>query len=407
MKLMVNRQLTLTFRNTIFPIVMIALLSTNVCLAGENSVPNQGSPYKSVDEIQYNQIIHLPTGLIVDLDQMVDTIAKSRVVYIGETHDNLEAHRIQLEVIKKLFERHKGKIAVGMEMFRKSAQDDLNLWHDGQLSDEKFKKVFRKNWGGGYKLYQPIFEFLKSNHVPLIGLKSSRQTEARLKKGFTQVNFPEMDENDIYHKAYADAIFGGNSSKHGHGNNMLYKMLVLWDESMAETVAKFVKDPQQSESVLIVLAGGFHVQYGYGIPKRAFRRVPHAYSTILPFVTSVPSELKDREMKIKPVSIPLIAADFGWKVDYSILPKNKIRLGIGIEDVAAGVKIKSVFPGSVAEKMDIRKGDILISLDKEEISGVEDLVDRLQTKNFGDTVTIKVSREKAEIQLEGIIKKSE
>jgi uncharacterized iron-regulated protein len=383
------------------------LLTAKLCLAEKYSVPNEGSPYKSVEKIQYNEIIHLPTGLIVDLDQMTDTIVNSRVVYIGETHDNIEAHRVQLEVIKKLFERRKGKIAVGMEMFRKSSQTELDLWYNGKLSDEKFKKVFRKNWGGGYKLYQPIFDFLKSNHIQLIGLKSSRQTEARLKKGFTQINFPEMDENDIYHKAYADAIFGGNDNKHGHGNNMLYKMLVLWDESMAETVADFLKDPQQSDLTLIVLAGGFHVQYGYGIPKRAFRRVPHAYSTILPFVSSVPSELKDREMKIKPVSIPLVAADFGWKVDYEVLPKVKIRLGVSIEEVAGGVKVKSVLPGSVAEKMNIRKGDLLISLGGENISGVEDLIGRLQTKNFGDPVSIKVSRGKVEIQLQGIIKNSE
>jgi uncharacterized iron-regulated protein len=387
--------------------VILVLLNAKLSWAEEYSVPNEGSPYKNIGEIQNNQIIHLPTGLVVNLEQMVDTIVNSRVIYIGETHDNLEAHRIQLEVIKKLFQRRNGKIAVGMEMFRKSAQPDLDLWYNSQLSDEKFKKIFLKNWGGGYKLYQPIFEYLKSNHIQLIGLKSSRETEARLKKGFTQVNFPEMDENDIYHKAYAEAIFGGNSSKHGHGNNMLYKMLVLWDESMAETVAEFLKDPQQSDSTLIVLAGGFHVQYGYGIPKRAFRRVPHAYSTILPFVSSVPEELKDREMKIKPVSIPLVAADFGWKVNYEVLPKNKIRLGVGIAEGTKGVKVKSVSPGSVAEKMKIKKGDLLLVLDGENISGVGDLINRLQTKNIGDPISIKVSRESNEILLQGIINNSE
>ena len=268
MRFIVHILIKPSFSRILLSIIGFVLLTSGLCWTEEYSVPHEGSPYKSVSEIQNNQILHLPTGLVVTPEQMVETIVNSRVVYIGETHDNLEAHRIQLEVIEKLFGRHNGKIAVGMEMFRKSAQNDLNLWHDGQLSEKKFKKVFRQNWGGGYKLYRPIFEFLKSNHIQLIGLKSSKETESRLKKGYTQVNFPEMDENDIYHKAYADAIFGGNQSKHGHGNNMLYKMLVLWDESMAETVANFLKDPQNGDSTLIVLAGGFHVQYGYGIPKR-------------------------------------------------------------------------------------------------------------------------------------------
>ena len=388
-------------------IVVLALqLAAGQSFAEEYAVPNEGSPYRNFSDVQTNQILHLPTGLVVTAGQMIDTVADSRVIYIGETHDNLEAHRVQLETIQRLLERRPGKIAVGMEMLRKSSQGELNLWHKGQLSDEKFKKVFRKNWGGGYKYYQPIFDFIKSNRLPLIGLKSSRETESRLKKGYTQINFPEMDVSDIYHKAYADAIFGGDKNKHGHGENSLYKMLVLWEESMAETVADFLKDPERKDWTLVVLAGGFHVQYGYGIPKRAFRRIPHAYSIILPMVTEVPEELKDREMEIKPVSVPLYAADFGWKVDYKVLPKNRIRLGIRIEENNdKGVMALSVTAGSVAEQMNILKGDILLSLDGEEISGIEDLVDRLQTKNFGDPVAIMVLRDKGEVALRGIINK--
>ena len=41
----------------------------------------------------------------VSVDQMIDTVAESRVIYVGETHDNIEAHRAQLEVIRQLSER--------------------------------------------------------------------------------------------------------------------------------------------------------------------------------------------------------------------------------------------------------------------------------------------------------------
>ena len=85
---------------------------------------------------------------------------------------------------------------------------------------------------------------------------------------------------------------------------------------------------------LVVLAGGFHVQYGFGIPKRAFRRVPHAYSIILPVVTDMPEELKDREMTVEKVSIPLYLADFAWKLDYKVLPENRIRLGVRLKEAA-------------------------------------------------------------------------
>ena len=102
--------------------------------AEEYAVPNQGSPYKSLGELKENEILHLPTGVTVTVEQMIDTISGSRVIYVGETHDNIEAHRVQLEIIRRLHEKFPGQISVGMEMFRRSAQEDLDRWHKGNLA---------------------------------------------------------------------------------------------------------------------------------------------------------------------------------------------------------------------------------------------------------------------------------
>jgi len=252
--------------------------------AEEFAVPNLGSPYRDLAELKAGEILHLPTGLTVSVDQMIDTVSGSRVIYIGETHDNLEAHRIQLEVIRRLEEKFPGQLSVGMEMFRRSAQDDLDRWHLGNLTDKQFRKLFRKNWGGGYGLYQSIFEYLKENSIPLVGLKSSRSLEQKFRDGGSgQGGLPEIDSEDEYHRAYSMSLFGGNDTHTGVVSKP-YQMLLLWEESMAETVADFLKNETNENRKLIVLAGGFHVQYGYGIPKRAFRRVPHAYSIILPSI---------------------------------------------------------------------------------------------------------------------------
>ncbi len=115
---------------------------------------------------------------------------------------------------------------------------------------------------------------------------------------------PELDFSDPYHREYSMSLFGANKDR---APEVLrpYQMLVLGEESMAETVSEFLENPLYEGWKLVVLAGGFHVQYGYGIPKRAFRRTPHAFSIILPTVTETPDGLKDREMNLDPVSIPL------------------------------------------------------------------------------------------------------
>lgn len=372
--------------------------------AQDYSVPFQGSPYRDLAELQENQILHLPTGITVTFEQMMDTVSSSRVIYVGETHDNLEAHRIQLEVLRSLHQRFGDRLTLGMEMFRRSAQEDLDRWHRGEMDDRSFRKLFRKNWGRGYGLYQPIFEYLKKHSIPLIGLKASPETEQKLREGGPgQAGLPEMDTTDEYHRAYSMSLFGGNETHTGVVSKP-YQMLLLWEESMAETVADFVQDEAHPDRKLMVLAGGFHVQYGYGIPKRAFRRTPHDYSIILPAVTEIPEELKGRQMKMeKKVAIPLYAADFSWKVAYIVPPPNRIRLGVYLEELEQGLRVLKVDPQSNAERMHLQPGDVLLKLDGQALIDIEDLASKLQTHQFGDTVSVTLRRGDEEQEVSGTL----
>ena len=169
---------------------------------------------------------------------------------------------------------------------------------------------------------------------------------------------------------------------------------------MAQTVADFLKNPDNTNSKLIVLAGGFHVQYGFGIPKRAFRRIPHAYSIILPTVTQLPPELEDRKMDVEHVSIPLYSGDYAWKLEYKVLPESKVKLGVVLENGEHAVHIKSVSINSNAERAGLEKGDLLLAMDAIELKGVEDLIERLRGKNIGDRAHFVVKRELEEMTIE-------
>ena len=356
----------------------------------EFAVPNSGSPYLNLGDLQTGQILHLPTGLTVTFDQMLDSISTSHVIYIGETHDNIEAHKVQLEIIKKLSEQY--PVTIGLEMFRRSAQEKLDQWNLGQLSIREFKNLFHENWGTGYRLYQPIFDFARTKNLPLIGLKSSRDVENSFRSGDPAPNgtfYPELDDKDPYHRAFSMAAFGGHRGTE-KALEKPYRMMLLWEETMAKTVSQFLMNPKFKNTKLVVLSGGFHVQYGFGIPKRAYRRVPHAYSIIQPTVTHIPKELKNREMEVEKVSIPLFAADYAWKVDYKV-PDN-IRLGVRLAKKNTGVVIMEVMQDTNAERAGILKGDILLSMDGKKISLVEEVLEQLQTKNFEDSSTFQIKR---------------
>ena len=363
----------------------------------EFAVPNSGSPYLNLGDLQTGQILHLPTGLTVNFSQMMDSVATSRVIYIGETHDNIEAHKVQLQIIKRLSEQF--PVAIGLEMFRRSAQVKLDQWNADKLSVKQFKKLFRTNWGPGYKLYQPIFDFAHTLKLPLIGLKSTREVENSFRSGDPAPDgtfYPELNEQDPYHRAFAMAAFGG----HRGTNKALekpYRMLLLWEETMAHTISQFLMNPKYRETKLIVLSGGFHVQYGFGIPKRAFRRLPHSYSIIQPTVTDVPEELKDREMEVEKVSIPLYAADYAWKVAYKV-PDN-VRLGVRLAKKKEGIMVIEVMENTNAKRAGILEGDVLIHMDGQKISSVEEVLEQLQNKKFNDRSIFNVLRAGRELKI--------
>ena len=389
--------MTLTMRFLLVLFLLFSSSTKNIAFAEEYAVPHSGSPYLPLNDLKNDEILHLPTGLKVSFDQMQNAISSSRVIYIGETHDNIEAHRAQLEIIQDLAKRFPGKISVGMEMFRRSAQQNLNQWNKGELSSGQFKKLFRKNWGNGYALYKSIFEFLNKNHIPLIGLKSSKKTEDTFRDNDQpgQNDLPKIDFNDRYHRPFSMSIFGGHQAM-----EKPYRMLLLWEETMAQTVADFLINPSNINSKLVILAGGFHVQYGFGIPKRAFRRVPHSYSIVLPTVTELPPELEDREMDIKHVSIPLYSADYAWKIQYKVLPENKVKLGVLLENSKNTLRIKSVSANSNAELAGLKDGDLLLAIDGIKLIDIEDLTDKLKRLVIGDRARLIVKRGLEEMDVE-------
>ena len=111
----------------------------------------------------------------------------------------------------------------------------------------------------------------------------------------------------------------------------------------------------------------------------------------------MPEELKEsREMKVEHVHTPLYSADYAWKVPYKVLPKNRIKLGVLLAEEEVGVRVRSVAKNSNAERAGILAGDLLLQADGNSIIDVEEMVGFLQSKNFGDKVSIRLRRDTAE-----------
>ena len=65
---------------------------------------------------------------------------------------------------------------------------------------------------------------------------------------------------------------------------------------------------------------------------------------------------------------------------------------IQMYNMPAGAFLTEVTPGGAADKAGIKKGDIVVKLDGQKVSGKNDLVDKLQYYESGETVEVVIAR---------------
>jgi putative serine protease PepD len=89
-----------------------------------------------------------------------------------------------------------------------------------------------------------------------------------------------------------------------------------------------------------------------------------------------------------------IAIDTAMPVAREILdepPEERAWLGVSIGSDARGAVLAAVVPGSPADEAGLEPGDVIVSLDGEEIASAEDLVQRLTELDPGDTVELELA----------------
>ncbi|MDH5526025.1 MAG: ChaN family lipoprotein [Nitrospirota bacterium] len=327
------------------------------------------SPYRDIDSLSAGSIVHLPTGRQVSETQLLDLLADHRVVFVGEMHTSLEDHRIQLLVLKALEARKGGQVMVGLEMFPHTAQADLDRWVAGQMDEAAFLKVWYRHWSEDWEYYAPIMRYARERHIPLIALNATREEVKAVSSGEAEVPVVDpMLAADPYHEAYMTAILGG----HGHGGSGGFgRVQRLWEATMAEYAARALE--REPRRTLLVLAGAGHVQYGFGIPRQLFARVPVSYTTLVPVTVSMPAEREELQMDVDMPDFPMPYADFVWAVDYRDREGERVMLGVSLDPRDDGLFVRGVLPGSPAADAGVAEGDRLVSLDGNALSDMADV----------------------------------
>ena len=376
---------------------------------GPTLMGNPQAPYPLQSPPEVGEIVHLPTGTPVSMEQMLSVAADAHIVYLGETHDNPASHRLEVAVLQDLAARRPGRVALGMEMFSRAQQPVLDRWVAGELSEKEFLEQSRwfEQWSMDFDYYRDLLNFARDEHIPVIGLNAEkslvRAVRAKVPAELSteeQAQLPEMDMTDPYQRALVLAILGD----HSHGGmdpEGFVRAQTLWDETMAESVARYLQSPQGEDHQMLVVAGGNHVRYGFGIPRRVFRRLPTSYVLLGGREINISQDKESRLMDVEVPEFPMIPYDFLTYLNYEDLPHKPVRLGVMIEPArdAGGLTVMGVMPESDAARAGLQKGDRLLAVDGEPLTVNFDLVYLVKQKAPGDKVLLRVQRGEDELEV--------
>lgn len=215
----------------------------------------------------------------ITIDEIAADMANTDVLFFGEEHDDSTGHAIEYLLLKKIAAKYPDKVALSMEMFETDCQNVLDEYLNGLIREKNFRTDAR-TWPN-YEDYQPLIEFAKTNHLPVIAANApTRYTNMVSRLGLSSLQqlsvigksylppLPIDTATGAYYEKFAQ-IMGGHASMPGM---QLYQAQNLWDATMGWSIALFFKNHPGYK--ILQLNGGFHSEEKLGAASQLKKYAP-------------------------------------------------------------------------------------------------------------------------------------
>lgn len=223
-------------------------------------------------------MILTPQGDTLTFDDFINELKSFDVVFVGEHHDAAGAHAAELKILEGLAED--STLVMGLEMFERDVQEQLDGYLDGEIAEEDFLAQSRP-WGNYETDYRPLVEFSKENDVPVIAANVPRRAASAVAGkgevtaevlGADSVYLPDtlhLDSEEYYQRFAATMQAMPHSTPMGGMNiDAFYTAQVLKDAVMAQALHPYL------DRRIIFFCGRFHSDYHLGVPYQLSRNHP-------------------------------------------------------------------------------------------------------------------------------------
>jgi uncharacterized iron-regulated protein len=348
------------------------------------------------------------TGELLSPEELAAELGSARIVLVGESHTDINFHRVQLRIIQAL--RLAGRrVLVGLEMYPYTKQEFLDNWVKGRYTEEGFLDLsdWYESWGYHWNYYREIFLYSRQHGVPMYALNTPREVIAAVRKqGLENLTEeqrehlpPEVDTESDEHFELFKAFFDEEDEFHASMTDEQWQSMFAaqcsWDATFGYNALRVLESYEDPQTVLVILVGSGHTAYDLGIQRQV------ANWSDIQIRTVIPISVQGRDDEEPIVEVQASFADYLWGLpaeEYPIYPS------IGISTRSAGDdetrrKVIYVAEDSVGEAAGFQLGDLLLSMDGHPLPDRKTFARLMSEKRWGDRTVIRVQREDSEIDL--------
>ena len=342
-------------------------------------------------------IVDTRTAAVLTPDERASELEGVRLLLAGESHTDMESHRAQLAVIRSLVAAGR-EVIVGLEMYPYTAQEHLDQWIDGLLTEKGFVELSRwyHNWGYNWGYYRDILTYARDAGLPMVAVNTPRQVVSAVReKGFDGLTEeearhipPRIDTANEDHLRLFRAYMGPPGGGHGVSEEALFSMFeaqCTWDATMAYNAVQALQE--RPGAIMVMLVGSGHVAYGLGIQRQAELWFDGEVATMI----AVPVDGAAEEPRS---AVQASYADYVW----GVLPEADTlfpTLGFSTRepDEGGAPEIIIVPAASPAAAAGVAVGDRLVAIDGAPVASRETMNRLVAAKRWGDRIVLALERD--------------
>lgn len=391
------------------------------------------------------RIVATADDTVRTVDDVADDLASADVVALGELHGTPAVHETHLALVAALH-RRRGEIVIAMEMFERDVQTVLLQYLSGMVDEARFLAEARP-WPDYERDYRPVVEYARANGLVVLAANAPRALATRVARQGLAAVAGERDvarETTAPEDDYWDAFVAEMKEHPGVTEAMMrnfYAAQCLKDDTMAESITDHLaaRRAAGARPLVVLICGKMHSDHGRGVVARVRSRMPdltvrvvsaETVDDVAAGVYASPRAVADYVVVAGKVDRPQ-PAQLARPAAVAAAPTppagqtaagqtatgqtatgqtpagnpEGLRPALGLmpdyqHTAGDGVLVASVREGGAAEQAGIEPGDLIRAVAGVDVVDVESYMEVLDAQVIGRTITVRVRRESAEVDLQ-------